>query len=163
MGGRGNHGGHEKSQSDRRSRCESRNLAPALRVRQIQAGTTRSLGSRPVSNSVEARKLFVSVVARVTLNEDQFRTRAHLGFRRKDIVDVAGLVASSEEVTLSTSYFWDALTWWNQKLIYLGKSAMIVVTGFSPRVAIPVRDSLVAVERRPLHSRAERLYIQDSS
>jgi hypothetical protein len=111
MGGRGNNGGHEKSHG---------------------VGTVYGEKKNPDQHAGCG-----GAVARVILNEDQFRTRAPSRDSPKDIIDVAGLVASSEQVTLSTSYFWDALTRRDQKLIYLGKPA-VIASRFEAKVAIPV-------------------------
>src|SRR6266481_3939929 len=68
-----------------------------------------------------------------------------------------------EQISVAASHFQDPLTGRNQKLIYLGKSAMVVVTGFPARVAIPVSNALIAVKRRLLLRRAERFHARAGS
>src|SRR5437588_9213245 len=85
--------------------------------------------------------------------------RNHL--RREIYSDTFGWFQRCEQVAVTASHFENALTRRNQKLIYLGKSAMIGVTGFPPRVAIPVSNAFVAIERRFLLGRAERFHARD--
>src|SRR5258708_620936 len=69
----------------------------------------------------------------------------------------------SEQIAVAASHFQDALTGRNQELINLGESAMVVVTEFPARVAIPVSNALIAVKRRLLLSRAERFHARGGS
>ncbi len=67
----------------------------------------------------------------------------HLG--RKIDADALRRLERRDQISIAAPELQNALPRWNQKLIYLGESAMIVIARTAASVTVPIRDPLVAI------------------